>query len=307
MYGWCTYPRFIHRKKTIFILALVTSALIVLTLFTFPRGTPVISDMSLYGAKDSDFKPVPYTRLAPCERKPEGDINCLDIRRNGTTRLRQAQLVLTRILRIFDLIAKKHGIRYWLYRGTLLGAARHNGHVPFDNDIDICIPKADYEKFVKYGVKELPGDIFFQTEETDRHWEILPFSGLLGKLRDMRSCYGCGRAGNCKHKNGLQLDMFVVEMDSSGNFLELFSHSNLFRRRYIYGPYVRKPSDIFPLAELNFDGFPLPAPREWKKILHSLYGDFMMIPTNKPVGHLNSDPFHSCDEMQWGVYRKDIP
>jgi len=137
MFGWCTYPRFIHRKKTIFILALVTSVLIVLTLFTFPRGTPVISEMSLYGANDSDFKPVPYTRLAPCERKPEGDINCSDIRRNGTTRLRQAQLVLTRILRIFDLIAKKHGIRYWLYRGTLLGAARHNGHVPFDNDIDI--------------------------------------------------------------------------------------------------------------------------------------------------------------------------
>ena len=92
--------------------------------------------------------------------------------------------------------------------------------------------------------------------------------------------------------------MFVVEVDSSGNFLDLFSSSSLFRRRYIYGPYVRKPSDIFPLAELNLDGFPLPAPREWKKILHSLYGDFMVIPTNKPVGHLNSDPFHSCDEMQ---------
>ena len=158
----------------------------------------------------------PYPRLAPCERKPEGDIKCLDIRSNGTTRLRRAQLVLTRILRIFDLIAKKHGIRYWLYRGTLLGAARHNGHVPFDNDIDVCIPKADYDKFVKYGVKELPEDIFFQTEETDRHWEILPFSGLLGKLRDTRSCYGCG--STCKHKNGLQLDMFVVEVDSSGNF-----------------------------------------------------------------------------------------
>ena len=130
--GWCTYPRFIHRKKTVFILALVTTALIVLTLFSFPRGTPVISEMSLYVAKDSDFKPVRYTRLAPCERKPEGDINSPDIRSNGTTRLRQAQLVLTRILRIFDLIAKKHGIRYWLYRGTLLGAARHNGHVPFE-------------------------------------------------------------------------------------------------------------------------------------------------------------------------------
>ena len=61
---------------------------------------------------------------------------------------RQAQLVLTRMLRIFDLIAKKHGIRYWLYRGTLLGAERHNGHVPFDTDVDIAIQKLDFEKFV---------------------------------------------------------------------------------------------------------------------------------------------------------------
>ena len=41
-----------------------------------------------------------------------------------------------------------------------VGAVRHNGHVPFDNDVDICIPHADFEKFIKYGAKELPGDIF---------------------------------------------------------------------------------------------------------------------------------------------------
>ncbi|CAH3168844.1 unnamed protein product, partial [Porites lobata] len=210
--------------------------------------------MSLYGAKDSDFKPVPYTRLAPCERKPEGDINCPDIRRNGITRLRQAQLVLTRILRIFDLIAKKHCIRYWLYRGTLLGAARHNGHVSFDNDIDICIPKEDYEKFVITASKELPEDIFFQTEETDCHWEILPFSGLLGKLRDMRSCYGCGRAGSCKHKNGLQLDILSLKFVSSKIYLR---------------PLCKKTERYFSIGRIEFRRLSSPAPREWKKILHS--------------------------------------
>ena len=160
--------------------------------------------MTLHGAKDSDFKPVPYTRLAQCERKPRGEIDCPDIRRKGTTRLRQAQLVLTRMLRVFDIIAKKHGIRYWLYRGTLLGAVRHNGHIPFDNDVDICIPKPDFEKFVKYGTKELPDDIFFQTEETDRHWKIPPWTGMLGKLRDTRSCYKSCRG--CGHNDGLQVD-----------------------------------------------------------------------------------------------------
>ena len=85
-----------RRKKSFFILALVTFSVGLLTL----TRTPV---MTLHRAKDSDFKPVPYTRLAQCERKPRGEIDCPDIRRKGTTRLRQAQLVLTRMLRGFFL------------------------------------------------------------------------------------------------------------------------------------------------------------------------------------------------------------
>ena len=279
----CTHVK--RRKKSFFILALVTFSVGLLTL----TRTPV---MTLHGAKDSDFKPVRYTRLAQCERKPRGEIDCPDIRRKGTTRLRQAQLVLTRMLRVFDIIAKKHGIRYWLYRGTLLGAVRHNGHIPFDNDVDICIPKPDFEKFVKYGTKELPDDIFFQTEETDRHWKIPPWTGMLGKLRDTRSCYKSCRG--CGHNDGLQVDMFVVESDSGGNFVEIYSHSNWFLRRFIFGPIIRKKSEILPLTEVNFDGFSLPAPREWKNILQSLYGDFMIIPPNEELGHIITDTFHSC-------------
>ena len=245
-----------------------------------------------------DFHPIQYTSLAQCERQLNGDFNCPDIRRKGTTLLRQAQLVLTRILRIFDLIAKKHGIKYWLYRGTLLGAVRHHGHVPFDSDVDICIPKADFEKFIKYGVKELPDDILFQTEETDVYWKVPYCSGMLGKLRDTRSCYKYCMETGCKHNDGLQLDLFVVENDSDGNFIELYSSTNWFLRRFIYGPIFRKPSEIFPLRELNFDGFYLPAPREWEKILKSLYGDFMIIPADEPLGHITTDTLHNCEEIK---------
>ena len=248
--------------------------------------------------QDSNSHPTPYTSLAPCERKQNGEINCPDIRRKGTTLLRQAQLVLTRILRLFDLIAKKHGIRYWLYRGTLMGAVRRNRHVSFDNDVDICIPKADYEKFIKYGAKELPDDIFFQTEESDVHWKVPPWTGMLGKLRDKRSCYKYCIQSGCKHNDGLQLDIFVVESDSDGNFIEIYSHTDWFLRRFIYGPIFRKQSEIFPLTEVNFDGFPLPVPQNWKEILTSLYGNFMMIPLDKPLGHTITDVFHSCDEIK---------
>ena len=262
---------------------------ILLIVLQQPTGRPVT---------DSDFKPIPYTHLAKCERSTQGEINCPDIRHEGKTRLRQAQLVLTRILRIFDLIAKKHGIRYWLHKGTLLGAVRHNGHIPFDNDVDICIPKADFENFVENGTKDLPDDIFFQTEETDPHWKVPYVSGMLGKLRDTRSCLkSC--SGACKFNDGLMLDMFVVESDSSGNFIEVYTSRVWFLRGYIYAPFVRTPSDIFPLAQVNFDGFSLPAPRKWKKILKSLYGDdFMTVRKRQSLGHVVTETLHRCKEIQ---------
>jgi lipopolysaccharide cholinephosphotransferase len=53
-------------------------------------------------------------------------------------------------------IAHKHGIRFWVEYGTLLGAVRHGGYVPWDDDIDICIMRKDYMKFVHILNDELP-------------------------------------------------------------------------------------------------------------------------------------------------------
>ncbi|MBW1616748.1 MAG: LicD family protein [Deltaproteobacteria bacterium] len=68
---------------------------------------------------------------------------------------------MLRMLKIFDYIAKKHNIKYWLSLGTLLGAVRHSGFIPWDDDTDIAMTRKDYEKFLKKGVAELPEDIFF--------------------------------------------------------------------------------------------------------------------------------------------------
>ena len=280
-------------KKNFFILALLS---IVFTI-SFLRNLKESLDFVFRREQESILREIPYTSLGECERILNGEINCPDIRHKGKTMPRQAQLVLTRMLRIFDLIAKKHGVRYWLYRGTLVGAIRHNGHVPFDTDVDIAIPNLDFEKFVRDGVKELPKDIFFQTEETDVYWEVPSWSGILAKLRDKGSCYKYCIENGCKHNDGLQLDFFVIQNDHEGNFVEIYSHRNWFLRKFYYGSILRKPEDIFPLTQVNFDGFYHPAPREWKEILTSLYGDFMTVPKNQPLGHITTDPFRSCEEI----------
>ncbi|MBU1667984.1 LicD family protein [bacterium] len=81
--------------------------------------------------------------------------------------LRKAQLIMLDMLVEFDAICTKHNLQYWLDSGTLLGAVRHQGFIPWDDDIDLSMPVEDYEKFRKIAQSELSDSIFFQTVETD--------------------------------------------------------------------------------------------------------------------------------------------
>lgn len=70
------------------------------------------------------------------------------------------------LLQDFIRFCLSHHLRYWLIGGSLLGAVRHGGMIPWDDDIDVCMPRKDYDMLVKFR-NELPGNRFLQCAETE--------------------------------------------------------------------------------------------------------------------------------------------
>lgn len=118
--------------------------------------------------------------------------------------LRQAQLKMLHILEVIDAICKKYNINYWIDAGTLLGAVRHGGFIPWDDDLDISMMRKDYKRFLKVAAKELPEDMFLQTRKTDRRWHA---HGC--KVRDLNSFVVETEDYNARgYQKGIFVDIF---------------------------------------------------------------------------------------------------
>ncbi len=72
------------------------------------------------------------------------------------------------ILQKIDSICRAHNITYFAIGGSVLGAVRHQGFIPWDDDIDIGMTRRDYDTFLKYAIDELPNGYFLQTFTTEK-------------------------------------------------------------------------------------------------------------------------------------------
>lgn len=113
--------------------------------------------------------------------------------------IRKIQLMVLQIAIDFDKICRKHNLRYYLAGGTILGGIRHKGFIPWDDDMDITMPRPDYEKFLKIAKTELPEEYvmdqdckpFFHNriEYKDSHFDTYWRKG--GIFLDILALEGC--------------------------------------------------------------------------------------------------------------------
>lgn len=122
------------------------------------------------------------------------------------TELRKLQLHQLEMLRELDKICRKHDIKYHLSAGTLIGAVRHKGFIPWDDDVDTEMFFDDYLKFVEVCKTELDENKYFlQTMDSDPYHRY-----IFAKLREHNTL--CVRKGqeHMKHHHGIYIDVFPL-------------------------------------------------------------------------------------------------
>ncbi len=162
-------------------------------------------------------------------------------------------------LKIFDRICEKYNLVYWLDYGTLLGAIRHEGSIPWDDDLDVSMPSDDFKKF-KSVIKSVLNqeDIQYSSSFSDEH----------------DCCFGFGY----KHeKTGVWLDVYPV-YNCKEDENELFVTDG-------YIEFKINENSVYPLCKHQYEHTEFNIPKDYELYLHYLYGDYMCFPRTGILHH----------------------
>ena len=107
-------------------------------------------------------------------------------------------------LEAIDAVCREHGLRYYLWAGTMLGAVRHKGFIPWDDDMDICMPRPDYEQLISHWREWLPQPYEVIAPETDPTYPY-PFA----KIEDASTTVL--ERPDFKFLEGVYIDVFPID------------------------------------------------------------------------------------------------
>ncbi|MBQ4569943.1 MAG: LicD family protein [Ruminococcus sp.] len=155
--------------------------------------------LSALDAADADKK-------AFADSFKEGFARAIEEQREKDRILRKLQLTELEILRELDRVCRKHNLRYYVVGGTLIGAVRHKGFIPWDDDIDVSMPRKDFDKLCRIAKEEFADDFFLQTRKTDKNCYF-----YYAKLRKNGTYFGEDKFEHTTLHKGIFMDIFPLD------------------------------------------------------------------------------------------------
>ena len=187
--------------------------------------------------------------------------------------LRKFQLTLLELIREVDRVCRKNGIEYSLDGGTLLGAVRHGGFIPWDDDADIVFFRPEYRKFFKACKKDLNTDRFFlQDYRTDPEY---PWG--YAKLRLKGTEFIQPGQEHLKFHKGIYIDIFIYDQ---------VPDNYLMRRLHCATCYAVRKCQYSAVGKLHAGS---PFMRWWYKQLDKISKDLLFATLNFMASKTNGE------------------
>lgn len=227
--------------------------------------------------------------------------NSLDISQfpKATGNLRKCQLADAELLRIVCEILEKHNLTYWLDYGTLLGAVRHKGFIPWDDDLDIAMPRRDYNKALDILPDELKKyDINFSEPKSKRIAISIWKAGLILDIfaMDNIDANSVSNHEELRHKTIEYRKYYKKHINDSktslNNVKELMigkpNYDNplwYHNTEFCADGTVYDNDTIYPLKKISFEGYQFNVPNKYDVYLTEHYGEYMSFPKSGMLHH----------------------
>ena len=215
------------------------------------------------------------------------------------------------LLNFVDNVCKKHDITYWLDFGNLIGAVRHEGFIPWDDDMDVGMLRKDFDRFyevvqdeikehnleniitmtrnkiygenkviffIQISIQDENGNIFGGLDVFPYDYLTDDFEGIEDVFEEVKKEYKKNFFNGMEYEENISACYEKLHLSFDKQKYIIGSFDNLRGKREVYNFEVLETDRILPLSTVTFSGREYPCPNDIDYYLTKIYGDYMDIP-----------------------------